>query len=113
MEQGSLVDGPTEQGSFAPSAAFRAGSRACAGRSDAASDSGATANVACLYWLRNHDGFSQEYGYDVAAPYPTSPRVKFGNGQLGNVHHAAGAPSVLARQMGLHVMFLADQDTLP
>ena len=64
-----------------------------------ASNTGATANLACFGWLRNRDGLSEKSGYDVAAPYPTLARVKFGNGQVETARHAVDAPIVSAGQM--------------
>ena len=55
-EQGFLVGGSTTQGSVFASTASQDGSSACAGRSEVALDSGASANIACFAWLRSHNG---------------------------------------------------------
>ena len=55
MEQNSSADGPTRRGPSVASAVFQQGSGACAGRSGAVLDTGATANPARFLSLRTHN----------------------------------------------------------
>ena len=80
--ESSSAKGPTEQGSFAASAALQQWSGACAGRCGAASDKGAAENIATFALLRNRKSLLQKSGYCVAASYPALARLKFGNGQI-------------------------------
>ena len=110
MEQGSSADGPAEPGSLVVSVAFQRGSAACAGRTEAALDTGATDIPPCFAWLRARNGLLKKSGYDVVVPYSTSSRLEFGSGQVETVHNAADFLIVLAGHAGVSVTFLAERN---
>ena len=75
-------------------------------------DTGAAANPARFAWLRSHNGLSKRAGYDVAVPYPTLARSKFGKWKAGNARHVADVPMFLGGRAGVAVAFSQKQPIL-
>ena len=108
VEQGAVVDGPAEQGSFLVSASSHLNSCPTLRRSQAAVGTGNAANLTCLSWQRNHNGLLKKAGYAEAASYPTLARPKFGDGHMETVKRTVDAPIVLAGEAGVPGTFQAE-----
>ena len=52
-------------------------------------DTGATANLVRLQWLRRHNGLLASRGFPEVSTFPAHATFKFGDGRTGEVSHAA------------------------
>ena len=63
---------------------------------------GATANLVCFEWLGNHNSFLQKTRFPKVTPYSATARLKFGDGRVGAVKHAADINVGIAGRVGRH-----------
>ena len=63
------------------------------GRSQVAVGTGAAAKVDCFQRTRNHNSSIHQRGLAPAVPFSAPALSKFGNGQVGEVRHAADVPA--------------------
>ena len=71
---------------------------------------GATANLVCFEWLDKRNSFLQNLGSPKVMPYPTTARLKFGDGRVGEVRFAADIEVGIAGCRGAFTDFVLDAD---
>ena len=72
-------------------------------------DTGASAKLVCLKWLRHHNSLLAKFGYPAAAPYSAKANFTIRNWQ---VHHAAGVLVAIAGRRGMSNAFPVVADIL-
>ena len=80
------------------------------GFSVTATDTGATASLACFEWLGRRNSISEPVGVPPARSYPTSARFKFGNGRTSGARFAAGVPVGRGGEHGEFTAFLTETE---
>ena len=68
---------------------------------------GATANLVRFKWLGNHNSYLRKMGFPKGAPYPAMARLKFGDGRVGDVQHAAHIKVGVAGRGGAFTAFVS------
>ena len=71
-------------------------------------DTGAAADLVCFRWLGHRSRISERRGYQKVSTSPLSAIVRFGNGRLGEVPHAAETPVGIAGNKGKFTAFVLD-----
>ena len=73
-------------------------------------DTGATANLVCFKWLGNHNSFLRKIGHQNVMPYSTMARLKFGDGRVGELKHAADIKDGTAGRRAALAAFALEAD---
>ena len=75
----------------------------------AALDTGDTANLVCFRRLEHHHRLFED-GRQGVSTYPLAARIRFGDGRLGEVRHAADTPLGTAENRGKFSASVLDAD---
>ena len=70
---------------------------------------GATATLACLNRLQNHDVFPEGGEFPAAEAYPSKAKFKFGNGGMEKLGFAANVPAGIEARQGKSPRFWRPQ----
>ena len=82
------------------------------GETAAVLQTGATANLACLWRLEHHNEISERTGIPQVTTYPGRARFKFGDGRLREIHCAADSLAGIAGSRGEFTAFALEADII-